>query len=70
MPPLRYRIVEELPEEVQTGAFCDLDDRQIRVRVAVRGDELVVIGTGVDAAVVEALLARLGLSEVGVDLCG
>lgn len=70
MPPLRYRVVEELPEEVQTGEFCDLDDRQIRVRVAMRGDELVVIGTGVDAAVVEALLARLGLSEVGVELCG
>ncbi len=70
MASLRYRIVHSLPEEVQTGEFCDLEDHQVRLRVKVEGDELVVIGTGADAAWIEALLERLGVDEMGIDLCG
>lgn len=70
MAAIRYRIIEQLPDEVQTPEFTTLADGQVRLRVMVRDGELVIVGTGAKAADIEALLLKLGIEELGVDLCG
>lgn len=70
MATVRYRVVQELPASARTPEFADLDERSIRVRVLVQGDEVVIVATGLDPRAVEELLIRLGATEIGVDLCG
>lgn len=70
MATTRYEVVTDLPDEVRTARFMDLADSQVRVRVQVRGDEVVVVAHGHNTAACEALLRRLGATRLGVDLCG
>lgn len=67
---VRYRIVTEVPAEARSERFCSLRDDQIRLRLSIEGDELVVVATGLDPAACERLLLTLGADEMGVDLCG
>ena len=70
MAAVTYRIVVELPPEVQTPRFLDLPPGQVRLRIAMVGDEVQVIACGDSAAACENLLRQLGATEIGVDLCG
>ncbi|MCC7490785.1 MAG: hypothetical protein IT204_00470 [Fimbriimonadaceae bacterium] len=70
MGGVRYRIVTELPAAVTRPEFCDLTDQQVRIRVEVQEQAVVVIAHGSDPRRCEALLRQLGATEMGIDLCG
>lgn len=70
MEPVRYRIVEAVPEIARSARFCDLREDQIRLRCGIEDGHLTIVATGLNVAACEALLRSLGAVEIGVDLCG
>ena len=68
--PVRYRIVQVLPDAVRDPQFTDLADDQVRLRLSMEGDYLCVIATGTNVEACEKLLISLGAEEIGVELCG
>lgn len=70
MPRVRYRIVEHLPERVRTAEFGELTDSQVRLHLSLDDGEVTIVATGTDPRACEALLRKLGATELGVELCG
>ncbi|HIE50509.1 MAG TPA: hypothetical protein EYP85_02010 [Armatimonadetes bacterium] len=70
MKPIRYTIVGELPPEVTSPDFVEVHEGEMKVKLLLRGDEIVVVTHADQVHQCEALLRSLGATEIGVDLCG
>jgi len=70
MSTIRYKIVPDLPAEAQTPDFVDVREGEVRVKLLLRGDEIVVVAHGDCVAQCEALLRSLGATEMETVPCG
>lgn len=70
MSTIRYTIVPDPSAEAQTPRFVDVREGEVRVKLRLRGDELVIVVQGDRVAQCEALLRSLGATEMGTVPCG